>query len=364
MKNKKIVIAGGSGFIGQGVALYFGKENEIVILGRDVKNHKNNLYGARRSASLQGQIRHVTWDGKTIGAWAKELEAADIVLNLAGKSVNCRYHRKQRAEVINSRVNTTTIIGEAIRNCIRPPKLWINASSTTIYQHSLHESQNEFNGQVSEKKSDNMPWSLLDQVRLRKNRLLAQLFYGKQSEQYENLDLDFSVHVCKLWEKAFIEQRTPFTRKITLRTAITLGKGGVIVPYLNLCKFGLGGNHGNGEQMFSWVHIEDVCRFIEWLYERKEAEGIYNCVAPNAVKNSQLMYSLRNAIGKKIGLPAPTWLLEIGAWMIGSETELMLKSRWVYPKRSLDEGFVYKYQRIQQAIDEILHSVRHNSCPS
>jgi len=362
MKHMKIIIAGGSGFIGQGIAHYLGKENEIIILGRNIKNHENNVYGARSSASLQGQIRRVTWDGKTMGAWAKELEAADIVLNLAGKSVNCRYHEKQRREIINSRVNATNIIGEAIRNCIHPPKLWINASSATIYKHSLYKSQDEYNGQISEKKSDNMPWSLLDQIRLKKNRFLVQLIHGKQSEQYENLDLDFSVHVCKLWEKAFFEQPTPFTRKITLRTAITLGKGGVIVPYLNLCKFGLGGNHANGEQMFSWVHIEDVCRFVEWLYQRKEAEGIYNCVAPNALKNSQLMYSLRKAIGKKVALPAPAWLLELGAWMIGSETELMLKSRWVYPKRSLDEGFEYKYQTIQHAIDEIL-TVRHNSCP-
>ena len=201
-----------------------------------------------------------------------------------------------------------------------------------------------------------MPWSFLDQVRLRKNRVLVSLLHGKKSQQYKNLDRDFSVQVCKLWESAFFDQRTPFTRKIAMRMAITLGKGGVLTPYLNLCKLGLGGKHGTGEQMFSWVHIEDVCRFIEWVDQHKESEGIYNCVAPNAVSNTFLMHSLRKAIGKRVGLPAPAWLLELGARLIGSETELMLKSRWVYPKRSMNEGFIYKYQHIEQAIDDILRA--------
>jgi NAD dependent epimerase/dehydratase family enzyme len=354
MKNKKVIIAGGSGFIGQGIANYFGKGNEIVILGRSVRNHENNVYGAKTSVVREGQIKHVNWDAKTVGVWAKELEGADIVINLTGKSVNCRYHEKQKSEIINSRVNATNIIGEAIRNCVHPPKLWINAASATIYQHSLDHAQDEFNGRISDKKSDNMPWSFLDQVRLKKNRLLVSLNHGKQSEQYRNLDLDFSVRVCQLWEQAFFNQRTPFTRKVAMRTAITLGKGGVITPYLILCKFGLGGKHGNGQQMFSWVHIEDVCRFIDWLYEHKDAEGIYNCVAPKAVSNLHLMHLLRKAIGKNIGLPAPAPLLELGAWLIGTETELMLKSRWVYAKRSQDEGFKYKYQHVEEAIDEIV----------
>ena len=356
MKNKKIIIAGGSGFIGQGIANYFGKENEIVILGRSVRHHHNNLYGAKTSVAWKGKVRQVNWDAKSLGPWVKELEAADIVINLTGKSVNCRYHEKQMTEIVNSRVDATNILGEAIRSCVHPPKLWINAASATIYQHSLDHPNDEFNGRVSEKKSGNMPWSFLDQVRLRKNRLIVSMLYGKQSEQYNDLNLDFSVKVCQLWEKAFFNQRTPFTRKVAIRAAITLGKGGVITPYLNLCKLGLGGKHGNGEQMFSWVHIEDVCRFIYWLYEHKDAEGVYNCVAPHAVNNSYLMDCLNKATGKRLALPVPTWLLELGAWLVGTETELMLKSRWVYPKRSQDEGFTYKYQNIEQAIAEILRA--------
>jgi NAD dependent epimerase/dehydratase family enzyme len=354
MKNKKIVIAGGSGFIGQAIACFFGKENEIIILGRSVKDHENNLYGARRAEPATGSIKQVTWDAKTVGEWVRQLENADIVINLAGKSVNCRYHAKQKRKIINSRINATKAIGQAIRQCIHPPKLWVNAASATIYRHSIDHPQDEYNGVISEKKKDNMPWSFIDQLRSQKNKFIASLLYGKKSQQYKNLDLDFSVLVCKEWEKAFFEQRSPFTRKVALRTAITLGKGGVITPYLNLCKCGLGGKHGNGQQMFSWVHIDDVCRFIEWLYYNKEVEGIYNCVAPHAVNNSYLMQVLRKAIGKKIGLPTPSWLLELGAWIIGTETELMLKSRWVYPKRSQDDGFVYKYARIEQAIDEIV----------
>jgi uncharacterized protein len=355
MKNKKIVIAGGSGFIGQAIACFFGKENEIIILGRSVKNHENNLYDANKAESLSCSIKQITWDGKTLGDWVRQLEGADIVINLTGKSVNCRYHAKQKKEIIGSRINATKAMGKAIRQCVHPPKLWINAASATIYRHSIDHPQDEYNGVISEMKKDNMPWSFIDQLRSQKNRFVTSLFYGKKSRHYKDLDLDFSVLVCKEWEKTFFEQRSPFTRKVALRTAITLGKGGVITPYLNLCKFGLGGSQGTGQQMFSWVHIEDVCRFIEWLYYNKEVEGIYNCVSPHAVKNSYLMQALRKAIGKNFGLSGPAWLLEFGAWVIRTETELMLKSRWVYPKRSQDEGFVYKYLRIEQAIDEIVN---------
>ena len=355
MKNKKIIITGGTGFIGQGIAKYFGKENEIVILSRGAVNHENNYYDSRLLQASDGyRLKYCDWTGKNLGDWQKELEGADIVINLSGKSVNCRYHDKQMRDIVDSRVNATSIIGEAIRLCTRPPKLWINAASATIYRNTFDRPNDEYNGIISEMKKENMPWSFLDRVRYRKNRLITSLIHGKNSPKYQNLDLDFSVQVCKQWEKTFFDQRTPFTRKIALRTAITLGEGGVITPYLNLCKFGLGGKHGDGSQMYSWVHIEDVCRMIEWLLEKKEAEGIYNCVAPNAITNKTFMATLRKITGHIVGLPAPAWLLELGAWLIRTETELMLKSRWVYPRRSLQEGFVYKYDTVDKAIREII----------
>ena len=358
MRNKKIVIAGGSGFIGQAIAKYFGKENDIVIIGRIAKHHDNNFYDEDKVKMEDGyRVKYLTWDANSLGEWSGALEHADIIINLAGKSVNCRYHTKQRKAIIESRTHATRIIGEAIRACVHPPKLWINAASATIYRNTFDRPNDEYNGIISEVKRENMPWSLLDRIRYRKNRLVTSVLYGKNSNQYQSLDLDFSIQVCKQWEKIFFDQRTPFTRKVALRTAITLGRGGVITPYLNLCKFGLGGKHGDGKQMYSWVHIEDVCRMVEWVYERKEAEGIYNCVAPNAVTNNSFMQTLRTITGHAVGLPAPAWLLELGAWLIGTETELMLKSRWVAPTRSLREGFVYRYDTIDKALGEIVSSL-------
>lgn len=358
MTNKKIVIAGGSGFIGQGIAKYFGKGNDIVIIGRNAVHHDNNAYQSEHVTAADGyRVQYLTWDAHHLGGWSKALEGADIVINLAGKSVNCRYHRKQKKVIVESRTNATSIIGEAIRSCIHPPKLWINAASATIYRNTFDRPNDEYNGIISEVKRENMPWSLLDRIRYRKNRFVAALLHGKNSSEYHSLDLDFSIQVCKQWEKTFFDQRTPFTRKVALRTAITLGKGGVITPYLNLCKFGLGGKHGSGKQMYSWVHIEDVCRMIEWMYENKEAEGVYNCVAPNAITNESFMQTLRKFTGHKVGLAAPAWLLELGAWLIGTETELMLKSRWVAPTRSLREGFVYRYDTVDKALNEIVSNL-------
>ena len=212
MKNKKIVIAGGSGFIGNAIAKYFGKENEIVILTRNV-HESNNAYGKSTAEIEQQQnVRMMQWNAKDAGDWHKEIDGCNIVINLAGKSVNCRYNEKNKQEIFNSRTNSTKAIGEAIRNATVPPKLWINAASATIYPHATQQPNDEY------------------------------------STNFHN---DFSVQVCKLWEKTFLEQRTAFTRKVALRMAVTLGDGGVIVPYLNLCKFALGGKQGNGKQMYS-----------------------------------------------------------------------------------------------------------------
>lgn len=318
MKNKKIIIAGGTGFMGQAMAKYFGNDNEVVILSRS-----------------RGSVK---WDGKTIEySWLHELNGADIVINLSGKSVNCRYTEKNKQEIIDSRVNSTSIIGEAIRQTIVPPKLWINASSATIYRNTYSGPQDEFTGEIGDLRIDNIPHTVIDSLRFRNKNLR-----------------DFSVKVCKLWEEAFFSQRTPFTRKVALRTAVTLGQGGVMSPYLNLLKAGLGGKHGTGKQMYSWVHMEDVCRMIEWLWENKELEGVFNCAAPNPVTNEQFMSELRKVTGHRVGLPAPAWLLELGAWLIRTETELMLKSRWVVPSRAIKEGFTFKYETLNKAFADII----------
>lgn len=319
MKNKKIVIAGGSGFIGQYLSEYFGKENEIIILTRKTHQPNNNAY---RNNSNNTLARFVDWDGKSRGDWMTEMEDVDILINLSGKSVNCRYTAENKKEIFDSRTNATNILGYAVQQCIHPPKLWINAASATIYRNANDRPQDEYTG------------------------------------EYQN---DFSVQVCKLWEKVFFSQQTPGTRKIALRMTIVLGNGGVMVPYFNLLKFGLGGQQGNGKQMYSWVHIEDVARCVEWLSDHEKMEGVYNCAAPNPVSNKQFMKILRNVTGHKFGLPAFTWMLKIGAVLIGTETELILKSRWVIPSKLIDNGFQFKFPEIENAFRDILKKIPRKS---
>jgi uncharacterized protein (TIGR01777 family) len=323
MKNKKIVIAGGAGFIGQALAARWGKDNEIVILSRQSAGAKNNSYGRAPLEVADGYrttYRH--WDGKLVERqWAAELEACDLVVNLAGRSVNCRYTEHNKQEIFDSRTDSTTALGQAIRETVVPPKLWINAASATIYRYAEDRPQDEYGGEIG---------------------------HG------------FSVEVCKRWEECFFAERTAFTRKIALRTAITLGEGGVLVPYLRLIKTGLGGRQGSGRQMYSWVHIADVGRAIEWLLDRPELEGVYNVAAPGPVTNSVFMSTLRGLMHHPFGLPAPAWLLRFGARLIGTETELVLKSRWVIPTKLLEAGFKFRYERLEAALGDILRRMDDN----
>jgi uncharacterized protein (TIGR01777 family) len=315
MKGKKIIIAGGTGFIGQEITNFFGKENEIVILTRAIKNGKTNAFGINNIEGGLLKMRYVKWDGINLGDWAEELNGADMVINLAGKTVNCRYTEKNKKEIFDSRIHATKAIGLAIQNTTQPPKLWINATSATIYPHATD---------------------------------------APRDENFTPFADDFSVRVCKLWEKTFYEQRTAFTRKVALRMAITLGAGGVMTPYFNLLKFGLGGRQGNGRQMYSWVHITDTCRMMEWLYEHPQLEGTFNCVSPNAVTNREFMKTLQNSTSNIIALPAPEWMLSIGAKLIGTEPELILKSRWVLPTAILKTGFNFKYNLLKDAFTDII----------
>ncbi len=238
------------------------------------------------------------------------------MINLAGKSVNCRYDEKNRNEILQSRISATQTLGHSILKCNHPPELWINSSTATIYRHAEDRPMTEVGGEI-----------------------------GK----------GFSVDVATKWEEAFFAFQLPKTRQVALRMAIVLGKvGGALMPYLNLVKFGLGGHHGNGNQMFSWIHIDDVLHVILFIQKNKNLNGVYNCSSPNPVTNRVLMQTLRKKLNMPIGLPSPKWLLEMGAVVIKTETELALKSRWVVPEKLLKAGYKFKFPQIEDALNDIL----------
>jgi len=292
----KIILAGGSGFIGTNLAMYFLRNNhDVVILSRKPQQSKN-------------KIRYVVWDGQTPGDWINEMEAADVVINLTGKSVNCRYTEKNKNEILSSRVNATQVIGDAIGKTKNPPKVWINISSATIYENSENEPQDEFSGRIGD---------------------------------------DFSMNVCKAWEKTFYNAVVPETRKIVARLSIVLGEnGGALKPFLNLAKFGLGGRMGSGNQMMSWIHMDDVVGAFKFLIDNQSLSGIFNITAPNAIKNKEFMRTLRKRVHMPVGIPSAAWMIRLGAMIIGTEAELLLKSRWAIPKKLLEAGFEFKYPDI------------------
>jgi uncharacterized protein (TIGR01777 family) len=310
--DKKIVIAGGTGYIGRAMAARWAADNEVVVLTRNAAGKADNTYGVHYEAGL---VQYVHWDARHLGDWVPRLEGCDLLINLAGRSVNCRYTAANRQEIITSRVAATRLLGAALRQLKQPPALWINGASATIYRHADDRAQDEFTGEIED---------------------------------------DFSVQVCKAWEHAFAEAAVPGTRKAVLRMAIVLGKGGALVPYTRLVKCGLGGRHGSGKQMFSWIHETDLCRIVEWLYDHPEQSGVYNAAAPGPVSNSTLMQLLRQQLHRPFGLPSPVWVLKTGAKIIGTETELLLKSRWVVPARLLQQGFIFKYPQLAGALAQII----------
>jgi len=292
---RKAVLAGGTGFIGNDFRRRFRE------LGYDV-------------VDISRRPGHVSWDDPT--GIAKALEGADVLINLAGRTVNCRYNAKNREEILRSRTETTAVLREAAASCSAPPKLWINSSTATIYRHAEDRPMTEADGDIG---------------------------------------TGFSVDVAKAWEAAFFAGELPRTRRAALRIAIVLGpNGGVMTPYANLVRFGLGGAQGSGKQMFSWIHVEDLFRIVRFLMENERLEGVFNAAAPHPVSNRELMRSLRSAMGRKLGLPAARWMLEVGAWLLRTETELILKSRWVVPDRMTKEGFEFRYGRLDDALNDIL----------
>ena len=305
----KIVIAGGSGFLGGVLARHLnGQGYGIVVLSR---NPTAVIAGART----------VEWDGTSIGEWVGELEGCRAVINLAGRSVNCRYHAKNRKLLMDSRVESTRVIGQAIANLKQAPEVWLNASTATIYKHSLDHEMDEITGVV-----------------------------GATPEAKDA----FSVQIAQAWERTFDEHKLDHTRKVTLRSAMVLSAGtaenNVYRVLRRLVRFGLGGKMASGKQYVSWVHEIDFCRAIVWLIEHKETNGVVNIAAPAPITNADMMRSIRELHGMRIGLPAAKWMLEIGAFFLRTETELIIKSRRVVPRRLIEAGFDFNFKTFESAI--------------
>jgi uncharacterized protein (TIGR01777 family) len=311
MNPGKIILAGGSGFLGQALAQCFAAQGrQVVVLTRHP--------GVETSSA-----REVAWDGETLGEWVEELAGATAVINLAGRSVNCRYTKTNRRILIDSRVKPTRILGEAIAKCAPPPPVWLNASSATLYRHTF-----------------GTPW---DET-------------GTDFTPTAEAKDAFSIDIIHAWEGAFDAAPTPQTRKVALRTAMVLGHGNnSVLPMLcRLARFGLGGRMGSGKQFVSWIHEIDFCRAVEWLLAHDEVSGPVNLAAPNPVTNAEMMRLFREIVKAPFGLPAMVWMLEIGAFFLRTETELILKSRRVIPGKLPAGGFAFRFPTMREALQDLL----------
>lgn len=294
---KTVVLAGASGFIGRYVRSRFEQDGWAVrTIGRK---------GAGSSSA--------SWNDDD--ALTRVLNGADLVVNLAGRSVSCRYSARNRTSILESRVRTTEALGRAIARCQEPPSTWLNASTGTIYRDARDRPQSENDGEPG---------------------------------------TGFSVDVARAWETALDAAATPKTRKIPLRISIVLGpSGGALRPFANLARLGLGGHMGDGNQKFSWIHVEDLYRCMRFLHARTDITGPVNVASPDVVSNHELMRLVRRAYGKRFGVPTPAWLLRAGAVLIRTETELVLKSRWVLPQKLLSAGFIYRQPELGGALQQV-----------
>jgi uncharacterized protein len=303
--NPVIVIFGANGFLGRYLCRHFARNGKEVVAI------------ARSREGWSGDGMFLEWDGKTLGPWALALEGAEAVINLAGRSVNCRYTPENRREITESRVAATQVIGKAIAGCKVPPKTWLNASTATYYRHAEDKPQNDWLGEPGE---------------------------------------GFSCEVAQAWEDAFFNAEIPAaTRKLALRIGMVLANEAASVYDVlrNLTARGLGGTMGSGNQRISWIHMEDFLRAVDFAIQDAFLDGVINVTAPEAPTNREWMRTFREAVGMPIGLPAARWMLEIGARLMGTETELVLKSRWVESVRLRDAGFRWRWGRAVDAVADL-----------
>ncbi|HVF45936.1 MAG TPA: TIGR01777 family oxidoreductase [Pyrinomonadaceae bacterium] len=307
----KIVIPGGSGQVGTVLARAFQNDgHDVVFLSRE---------------SRPTPWRTVGWDAETIGSWVDEIDGSDVVINLAGRNVNCRYNEQNRREIMDSRVNSTRVVGEAIAASVKPPRVWLQASTATIYAHRFDAPNDDVTGIIG----------------------------GHEPDAPDTWN--FSIDVATAWERAANAAITPNTRKVLMRSAMTMSpdRDGIFDTLLGLVRVGLGGMAASGRQYISWIHDHDFIRSVYWLIEHDDLTGPINLASPNPLPNREFMSILRKAYGMPIGLPAFEWQLAIGAFVMGSETELILKSRRVVPKLLTDSGFRFEFANWSDAARDL-----------
>lgn len=314
----RIVLPGGSGQVGHILARHFHALGHAVTV-------------VARSPAAK-PWRTVPWDGRTLGDWARELDGADVAINLAGRSVNCRYNEANRQEIMESRLQTTRLVGDAVVQAAQPPRVWLNASTATIYRHALDRPMDEATGEIGGQEPD-------------------------ASDTWR-----FSIDVATRWEEAFFDAPAPNTRKVALRSAVTMSpdRGGIFDVMLGLVRAGLGGTSGSGRQYVSWIHDWDFVRAVEFLIEHEEIDGAVNLASPHPLPNRDFMRALRQAWGAPVGLPATSWMLEAGAVFLRTETELVLKSRRVVPTRLREAGFTFQFPGWPEAARDLVRRWRDN----
>lgn len=307
----KIVIPGGTGQVGTVLARAFHADgHDVVVLGR---------------SPVKAEWRTEKWDGKTLDKWAAEIDGSDVVINLAGRSVNCRYNHQNRQQMLDSRVDSTRVVGEAIAAAKNPPMVWLQASTATIYAHRFDAANDDVTGIIG----------------------------GHEADAPDTWN--FSIDVATAWEKTANDANTPNTRKVLMRSAMTMSpdRNGIFDVMLGLVRKGLGGTAASGRQYISWIHDHDFIRSVCWLIEHEELSGPINISSPNPLPNREFMRIFREAWGTSFGLPAMEWQLAIGAFFMQTETELILKSRRVVPKRLTDSGFEFEFSEWEQACGDL-----------
>lgn len=316
----KVVIPGGSGEVGAVLRRWFVERgDEVVILSR-------SLPAGERAAA---DYRVVQWDGERLGPWADELDGAQACINLAGRTVNCRYTDENLREMMDSRVNSTRVIGQAIAAADKPPAVWLQMSTATIYAHRFDAANDEYTGIIGGDEPG------------------VPDYWG------------FSVEIAKRWEQTQREASTPRTRKVALRTAMVMSpsRSSVFGMLLRMTRLGLGGPIGGGEQYVSWIHERDFCRAVQFLVDHP-VEGPVNLAAPQPLPQREHMRILRQKAGVPIGLPATRWMASVGAFFLRTDTELVLKSRRVVPRRLLEQGFSFDFGEWEEAAEDLVRSTR------